>query len=297
MSSIDPLQKSLSRLGSHSPPPPVTEKPAIQIAASLEVSTPLQFIPGIGPQRVELFHKLGVRRATDLLFLFPRSYQDIAPYQSITELEPGLRASVIGQVVDMDQRVSFEGRSSIGILLAVDGGGYGLKGKSKPKSPKVSNEAHQRRDDNAAAVKQIVAKMRNDCIARGDGCKTDYGNTAAFTSQALRLAVQYGSYTAAAAAYAPAPPPPPPPIGVPPIAGSGGPGTNGSAPYLPLVSYIDLAENFNPSSQADLLAALINYQNAGVNIGTRNASVPSVRSPASQNSLIAKKTMTSGTNE
>ena len=90
----------------------------------MDVGTPLQFIPGIGPLRVELFQKLGVRRATDLLFLFPRSYQDIAPYQSITELEPGVRASVIGQIVDMDQRVSFEGRSSVGILVAVDGGGY-----------------------------------------------------------------------------------------------------------------------------------------------------------------------------
>ena len=124
MSPIDPLQKSLSRLGSQAQPPPVPEKTTSQSAPPIEVGTPLQYIPGIGPQRVELFHKLGVRRATDLLFLFPRSYQDIAPYQSITELEPGFRASVIGQIVDMDQRVSFEGRSSVGILLAIDGGGY-----------------------------------------------------------------------------------------------------------------------------------------------------------------------------
>ncbi len=124
MSSIDPLQKSINRLGSQSHPPAGSEKSALQSASPIEVGTPLQYIPGIGPQRVELFHRLGVRRATDLLFLFPRSYQDIAPYQSITELEPGFRASVIGQVVDMDQRVSFEGRSSVGVLLAVDGGGY-----------------------------------------------------------------------------------------------------------------------------------------------------------------------------
>ena len=124
MSPIDPLQKSLSRLGSESQPPSVPEKTTSQSAPPVEVGTPLQYIPGIGPQRVELFHKLGVRRATDLLFLFPRSYQDIAPYQSITELEPGFRASVIGQIVDIDQRVSFEGRSSVGILLAIDGGGY-----------------------------------------------------------------------------------------------------------------------------------------------------------------------------
>ena len=124
MSPIDPLQKSLSRLGSEVQPPSVPEKATSQSAPPVEVGTPLQYIPGIGPQRVELFHKLGVRRATDLLFLFPRSYQDIAPYQSITELEPGFRASVIGQIVDIDQRVSFEGRSSVGILLAIDGGGY-----------------------------------------------------------------------------------------------------------------------------------------------------------------------------
>ena len=139
MSSIDPIQKSLNRLGAQGQAAPVPEKNSeerivseksistnvnSQSAQTIEVGTPLQFIPGIGPQRVELFKKLGVRRATDLLFLFPRGYQDIAPYQSITELQPGVRASVIGQIVDMDQRVSFDGRSSVGILLAVDGGGY-----------------------------------------------------------------------------------------------------------------------------------------------------------------------------
>ena len=139
MSSIDPIQKSLNRLGSQAQAAPVPAKNSpdknesdtsvvtnvgTQNTPPIEVGTPLQYIPGIGPQRVELFYKLGVRRAMDLIFLFPRSYQDIAPYQSITELEPGIRASVIGQIVDMDQRVSFDGRSSVGILLAVDGGGY-----------------------------------------------------------------------------------------------------------------------------------------------------------------------------
>jgi len=124
MSSIDPIQSALSRLGANAQAAPSGEKVSPQSVPPLEVGTPLQFIPGIGPQRVELFYKLNVRRAIDLLFLFPRSYQDIAPFQSITELEPGIRASVVGQIVDMDQRVSFEGRSSVGILLAVDGGGY-----------------------------------------------------------------------------------------------------------------------------------------------------------------------------
>ncbi len=124
MSPIDPLQSALSRLSSQTKASPGQTRDQNKLEPQLNASTPLQFIAGIGPQRVELFHKLGVRRATDLLFLFPRGYQDIAPYQSITQLEPGVRASVVGQIVDMDQRVSFEGRSSVGILLAVDGGGY-----------------------------------------------------------------------------------------------------------------------------------------------------------------------------
>ena len=114
----------MSRLGANSQVAPASVQNEAQIKAPLVASTPLQYVPGIGPNRVELFAKLGIRRAIDLLFLFPRSYQDIAPYQSITELESGFRASVIGQVVDMDQRVSFEGRSTVGVLLAIEGGGY-----------------------------------------------------------------------------------------------------------------------------------------------------------------------------
>jgi ATP-dependent DNA helicase RecG len=90
----------------------------------IDASTPLQFLPGVGPQRVELFQKLGIKRTVDLLFLFPRSYQDIAPYQNIIELTPGVRSTVVGQIVDMDSRYNFSGRGSFGILLALDGGGY-----------------------------------------------------------------------------------------------------------------------------------------------------------------------------
>jgi ATP-dependent DNA helicase RecG len=143
--SIDPLQPSLSQLGTNPQPAPNSRNPALKpgkpdpisavpdsaeskiappAKATLEATTSLQFVPGIGPQRVELFHKLGIRRTIDLLFLFPRSYQDIAPYQSVIDLESGTRASVIGQIVDMDQRVSFDGRSTVGILLAIEGGGY-----------------------------------------------------------------------------------------------------------------------------------------------------------------------------
>ncbi|MBU6237575.1 MAG: ATP-dependent DNA helicase RecG [Planctomycetes bacterium] len=90
----------------------------------LDGKTPLQFVPGIGPGRAPLFERLGLRRAIDLLFFFPRNYQDIAPWKSVLELEDGGRATVLGRVVDLDRRSSFDGRSILGVLLALEGGGY-----------------------------------------------------------------------------------------------------------------------------------------------------------------------------
>jgi ATP-dependent DNA helicase RecG len=90
----------------------------------LDGKTALQFVPGIGQHRAPLFERLGLRRAVDLLFFFPRSYQEIAPWKSVLELQDGIRATVLGHVVDLDRRTSFDGRSILGVLLALEGGGY-----------------------------------------------------------------------------------------------------------------------------------------------------------------------------
>jgi ATP-dependent DNA helicase RecG len=67
---------------------------------------------------------MGLRRAIDLLFFFPRDYQDIAPWKSVLELEDGVRATVLGHVADLDWRSGFDGRCTVGVLLALEGGGY-----------------------------------------------------------------------------------------------------------------------------------------------------------------------------
>ncbi len=33
---------------------------------------PIQYVPGVGPSRAELLRKMGIGRALDLLFFFPR---------------------------------------------------------------------------------------------------------------------------------------------------------------------------------------------------------------------------------
>jgi ATP-dependent DNA helicase RecG len=105
-------------------PTPETAKSVGGTARPFELNTPLQFVPGVGPQRLPCYQRLGILRPMDLLFFFPRSYQDIAPYQGILELTPGIRATVVGQVVDIDQKYRFDGRGAVGVLLAIEGGGY-----------------------------------------------------------------------------------------------------------------------------------------------------------------------------
>lgn len=90
----------------------------------LDFNTPIQFVPGVGTPRAAMFERLGIRKAIDLLFHFPRHYQEVSECKSILELEEGVLATVVGTVIDIDARFGFDGRSSVGVLVAVEGGGY-----------------------------------------------------------------------------------------------------------------------------------------------------------------------------
>ncbi len=42
------------------------------------LATPVQYLKGVGPARAELLDRLGLHALRDLLFFFPRDYQDIS---------------------------------------------------------------------------------------------------------------------------------------------------------------------------------------------------------------------------
>lgn len=87
------------------------KSPAEQLLA------PIQYLKGVGPQRAELLARLGLRRAQDLLFFFPRTYQDMSELRSIAQLEENVPASVCGEVEEIDQRNTGTGRSMLGVLI------------------------------------------------------------------------------------------------------------------------------------------------------------------------------------
>jgi ATP-dependent DNA helicase RecG len=85
----------------------------------MPVPTPqksVQFLKGIGPRRAELLAKLGILTVDDLLFHFPRDYQDRSEVVPIHGARPGEKATVVGVVASVGIRNPHRGR----VRLIVD---------------------------------------------------------------------------------------------------------------------------------------------------------------------------------
>ena len=81
------------------------------------LTQPLQFLSGVGPHRAALLEKLGLRTAADLLFFFPRAYDDFTQLDPIETLESDQPANVMGVVSDIDQTVSGNGKHILYVLI------------------------------------------------------------------------------------------------------------------------------------------------------------------------------------
>src|SRR4029077_16788331 len=81
------------------------------------LATPVQFLKGVGPQRAELLAKLDLHYAADVLFFFPRTYQDMSELRSIEQLEERKLASVVGVIEEVDLRSTTPGKSILGVLV------------------------------------------------------------------------------------------------------------------------------------------------------------------------------------
>ena len=81
------------------------------------LATPVEFVPGAGPQRAELLHRLDIRTASDLVFFFPRDYEDLTDQRDIADLDEENVQTIRGQVVEVDGRNTGFGKSIVGVLL------------------------------------------------------------------------------------------------------------------------------------------------------------------------------------
>ncbi len=64
----------------------------------LELSTPVQYVKGVGPRIAEILAEKGIATVEDLLYYLPFRYEDRINPRTIAELRPGEMASVIAEV-------------------------------------------------------------------------------------------------------------------------------------------------------------------------------------------------------
>src|SRR5213078_1475957 len=64
----------------------------------LELSTPVQYVKGIGPRLADVLSAKGIHTVDDLLHYLPFSYEDRLNPRSISELRAGEMATVIAEV-------------------------------------------------------------------------------------------------------------------------------------------------------------------------------------------------------
>ena len=86
------------------------------------LATPIQFIKGVGPARAELLERLGLRTVSDVLFFFPRDYQDFTDERTADQLEEGKLLSIRGTVEDVDFRTTRNGGSILGVSVHAENG-------------------------------------------------------------------------------------------------------------------------------------------------------------------------------
>jgi ATP-dependent DNA helicase RecG len=84
----------------------------------LSLFSPVRFVKGVGEIRERAFLRLGVRTIEDLLFFFPRRYEDRRNITPLSTLAGGQMVSVVAEVLTFDQRTTQRGLNISTALLS-----------------------------------------------------------------------------------------------------------------------------------------------------------------------------------
>jgi ATP-dependent DNA helicase RecG len=132
--SIAPTRTPRSASTSHSAPrrmssptstlprPSMIKPPTVAPTVRLGLSAPLTVIQGVGQKHAETLAHLGLNSLEDLLFYFPRRYDDYSELKPISRLFFGEDVTIIGTIKNVQQRMSRSSRSMVEASIS-DGSG------------------------------------------------------------------------------------------------------------------------------------------------------------------------------
>jgi ATP-dependent DNA helicase RecG len=96
---------------------PWTEFMTPRPLSTKDLLRPLQYVAGVGPDRAALLEKLHLRTVADVLFYFPRTYEDLTTTVRIDQLIDGVEATVVGVVYSVERQVTRAGKVIVGVLI------------------------------------------------------------------------------------------------------------------------------------------------------------------------------------
>jgi ATP-dependent DNA helicase RecG len=86
-------------------------------SAAETLTMAVQYAKGVGPQRAELLAKLDLHFVRDVLYYFPRAYENFSAPKPIEDLVDGEAAAVCGTIEEVELKNTGVGRTYLGVLL------------------------------------------------------------------------------------------------------------------------------------------------------------------------------------
>jgi ATP-dependent DNA helicase RecG len=120
----DDIKKPTHTPAAHTAPPRhANARPPVQ-SSSVGLRSPLTVLPGVGAKTAEALNSLGLLTLEDLLYYFPRRYDDYSQLKPINRLVYGEDITVIATVESTTPRSIRGGQGSITEIVVSDGTGF-----------------------------------------------------------------------------------------------------------------------------------------------------------------------------
>ncbi len=69
-----------------------------------QLAKPVQYVKGVGPRLAQVLQRIGLRTVQDVLFFFPRDYEDVSRIRPIEELDAAEPVTVLGTITEAELR-------------------------------------------------------------------------------------------------------------------------------------------------------------------------------------------------
>ncbi|MFN2215079.1 MAG: ATP-dependent DNA helicase RecG [Anaerolineales bacterium] len=100
-----------------------SEKKPAQRTSLEALTAPVTVLPGVGPKHGQTLERLGLKTLEDMLYFFPRRYDDYSQLKTINRLEYGEQVTIIGNVKSANTRKVRNGKVNITEGIISDGTG------------------------------------------------------------------------------------------------------------------------------------------------------------------------------